>query len=72
MKVWNPKRLRELIKLRGFTRQHVAEECGITVGSLHQVLGGYSRPGLQLALNFAELLETTVEDVLGKDTQRSA
>ena len=59
------KRLRERRKARGMTQAEVAMAAGVTRTSVVHIERGDSTPSLPLALSLANVLGTTVEDLVG-------
>lgn len=61
--MWKSERAKQLIEDRGRTRKWVARQCGITVESLSQCLGGHRRPGRPVILLMAQALQCDPGDL---------
>lgn len=54
---------KQLLEQEGRTRKWLAEQCGIELQSLNNILAGSHNPGRPVLLLMAQALETTVEEL---------
>lgn len=66
---WNHERAKELIAIRGRTRRWVAEQCGLEVKSLNNILRG-RKPGRPVLKLMARALETTEGYLDGEEPEQ--
>lgn len=60
-------KIAELIEQKGLKKTFVAQQAGISKGSLSNIITGKTKePSLQVAIRLAKILGTTVEDLWGK------
>lgn len=60
-------KIAELIEKKGLKKTYVAQQVGISKGSLSNIVTGKTKePSLQVAIRLARILGTTVEDLWGK------
>lgn len=60
-------RLSELRKQRKWSMQEIADQLGIAKSTYAGYESGYREPALQSLTQLADLFETTVDDLLGRD-----
>lgn len=65
-------RLAEQRKARGITQVQLAERLGVAQQTLAHYEGGTVRIGVEALAQAAEVLETTLEELLGTQTKRAA
>ncbi len=68
---WNAARAKELVKLSGFTREHVAKEVGIEPGSLNNILNG-TVPSLPVVKLLAHVLGCKESEFWASDGQEAS
>lgn len=66
------KRIAEQRKALGITQVQLAEELGIAQQTMAHYEGGVSRIAVETLAQLAETLQTTVEELIGTRTKRSA
>lgn len=61
-------KIAELIDQKGLKKTFVAQQVGISKGSLSNIITGKTKePSLQVAIKLARVLGTTVEELWGKN-----
>lgn len=60
------KKLRELRKEKGFTQEELGRQSGISSRQIQKYESGTARPRMAQAERIAEVLETTIDNLLGK------
>ncbi len=60
-------KINEVIKEKGYLKKHVAKEMGIDPNTLSRYITGRRRLYLDTAVNLAEILNCTVDDLYEKD-----
>jgi transcriptional regulator with XRE-family HTH domain len=61
-------RLSELRKQRKWSMQEIADQLGIAKSTYAGYESGYREPSLQSLSQLADLFETTIDNLLGRDT----
>jgi len=67
--VINTGRLLQLIKEKYKTQTAFAQACGVTKQYLGQVISGEFSPTLERAVQFAQLLDVSVDDLVVKEVK---
>ena len=65
----NTGRLLQLIKEKYKTQTAFAQACGVTKQYLGQVISGEFSPTLERAVQFAQLLDVSVDDLVVKEVK---
>lgn len=61
-------KIAKMIEDKGLRKRFVADKCGISPGTLSKIISGETKqPSLDVAINLARVLETTVEELWGED-----
>ena len=61
--------LKKIIKEKGYTQQRLADEIGITQGSISMFIKDIKKPSVTVVEEMARLLEVTPNDILGWDSK---
>lgn len=56
-------RAKQLLEAEGRTRKWVAQQLGLTPGTLNQYLAGFQRPGRETIANMAKLFQVEISQL---------